>query len=151
MHTIREWAAICHPSPVATQSSRQQEIQTGPGSVSSESPEGPPEAAASEGSSVSSDSDSSRSFGIPRPKNLVRRRKPQTRNLELGNVKILRKLAGGGHQTKDMSFAAWRRRAMRSLEQASVEEEPLPASALKVAIASVRGAVHWGGDDEHSS
>jgi len=32
-----------------------------------------------------------------------------------------------------------------------VEEERLPASALRVAIASVRGAVHWGADDEHNN
>jgi len=53
MHTIREWAAICHPSPMVTQKSDQQvgcfvsaphwqtqEVQFGPGSLSSESPEG---------------------------------------------------------------------------------------------------------------
>mmetsp|Transcript_9347 Transcript_9347/g.20325 ORF Transcript_9347/g.20325 Transcript_9347/m.20325 type:complete len:89 (-) Transcript_9347:3-269(-) len=80
-----------------------------------------------------------------------RRRKPQTRGLELGNVKVLRRLAGRGPQAKDMSFAAWRRRAMLTSQEVPVEEERLPASALRVAIASVRGAVHWGADDEHNN
>mmetsp|Transcript_9369 Transcript_9369/g.20431 ORF Transcript_9369/g.20431 Transcript_9369/m.20431 type:complete len:304 (-) Transcript_9369:3-914(-) len=164
MHTIREWAAICHPSPMVTQKSDQQEVQFGPGSLSSESPE-EPQAHASEGSTASSDSDGSPSFGMPGKVSHMflvcgefqlrqkrrRRRKPQTRGLELGNVKVLRRLAGRGPQAKDMSFAAWRRRAMLTSQEVPVEEERLPASALRVAIASVRGAVHWGADDEHNN